>query len=56
MLYEVITDGYGMSTPELSSVHRLVWCALLAALVAVGAFLQIPIGPVPFTLQSYNFV
>jgi len=42
-----------MSTPELSSVHRLVWCALMAALVAVGAFLQIPIGPVPFTLQPY---
>ncbi len=41
-----------MITP-LASLHRLVWSALLAALVALGAFLQIPLGPVPFTLQPY---
>lgn len=32
-------------------MHRLVWTALLAACIAVGAWLQLPIGPVPVTLQ-----
>lgn len=32
-------------------MHRLVWTALLAACIAVGAWLQLPIGPVPITLQ-----
>ena len=27
--------------------------SLLVALIAVGAFIQIPIGPVPFTLQNF---
>ena len=27
--------------------------ALLVALIAVGAFISIPIGPVPFTLQNF---
>jgi len=36
---------------RLASIHRLVWIALLAACVAVGAWLQLPIGPVPITLQ-----
>lgn len=42
-----------MNTAEITSIHRLVWCALMAALVALGAFLQIPVGLVPFTLQPY---
>lgn len=37
---------------QISSLHRLVWTALLAAGIAVGAFIQIPIGPVPMTLQT----
>ena len=28
-------------------------CALLTALIAVGAFITIPLGPVPFTLQTF---
>jgi biotin transport system substrate-specific component len=35
----------------LGKIHRLVWTALLAACIAVGAWLQLPIGPVPITLQ-----
>ncbi|WP_242394608.1 biotin transporter BioY [Anaeromyxobacter oryzisoli] len=31
--------------------HRRVWTALLGACIAIGAWLQLPIGPVPFTLQ-----
>lgn len=34
-------------------LHRLVWTALLAALVAVGALLQLSIGPVPFSMQPF---
>lgn len=39
--------------PGLTDLHRLVWTALLAALVAVGAFLHAPIGPAPITLQPF---
>ena len=28
-------------------------CALFAALIAVGAFVTLPLGPVPFTLQTF---
>lgn len=41
------------SPPALQDLHRLVWTALLAALTAVGAFLHVPIGPAPVTLQPY---
>ncbi|MBU2550241.1 MAG: biotin transporter BioY [Proteobacteria bacterium] len=37
----------------LGSLHRLVWTALLAALVAVGSYLYFPIGPVPISLQTF---
>ncbi len=35
----------------LARTHRLVWTALLGACIAVGAWLQLPVGPVPFTMQ-----
>jgi biotin transport system substrate-specific component len=41
-----------MTTTTLSSLHRLVWVALLAALIAVGAYLHVPFAPVPFSLQT----
>ncbi len=34
-----------------SPTRSLTWAALLAALIASGAFIVIPLGPVPFTLQ-----
>ncbi len=42
-------------TVNLTAIHRLVWTALLAALIAVGAIIAIPVGPlspVPVTLQT----
>lgn len=35
----------------LSRTHKLILIALFAALTAIGAFIRIPLGPVPFTLQ-----
>lgn len=40
-----------VASPSFTSLHRLVWIALCAALVAVGAFIHFPLGPVPITLQ-----
>lgn len=34
-----------------SKTYRLVLCALFAALIAVGAFIKIPVPVIPFTLQ-----
>ena len=42
-----------MNTPPLASLHRLVWTALCAALMAIGAYLHIPLGPVPISLQTF---
>lgn len=38
----------------LASLHKLVWTALMAALISVGAyiFIPFPLSPVPFTLQT----
>lgn len=42
-----------MSRPDsIRSLHRLTWTALLAALIAAGAWLHFPLGPVPFSLQT----
>ncbi len=35
----------------MSKTKRLVFCSLFTALIAVGAFIKIPIPVVPFTLQ-----
>ncbi|MGE4298979.1 MAG: biotin transporter BioY [Desulfovibrionaceae bacterium] len=42
-----------MHDAPLSPLHRQVWTAALAALIAAGAYLHIPIGPVPISLQTY---
>lgn len=39
------------ATTPLQSLHAMVWTALMASLIAVGAFLSIPLGPVPFSMQ-----
>ena len=43
---------------DLFAIHRLVWTALLAALIAAGAFIAIPLplSPVPVTLQTLFIV
>lgn len=33
------------------TIRQMIFTALFAALTAIGAFIKIPIGPVPFTLQ-----
>lgn len=35
-----------------NSLRWMVYCALMAAFIAVGAYLAIPIGPVPIVLQN----
>ncbi|OBQ45916.1 biotin transporter BioY [Halodesulfovibrio spirochaetisodalis] len=45
-----------MQSSPLKGLHTQVWTALLAALIAVGALIQIPIGPVPVTLQTFFIV
>ena len=42
-----------MPSASVASVNRLVWTTDLAALTAVGAHIQCPIGPVPFSLQTF---
>ena len=37
----------------LSDLHRLVWTALMAALIGAGAYLILPIGPVPVSMQPF---
>lgn len=40
-----------MSRMPLGELHKLVWTALLAATVAAGAYLIVPIGPIPVSMQ-----
>ncbi len=40
-------------THKINGTQKLVLCAMFAALIAVGAFIRIPIGPVPFTMQVF---
>jgi len=43
-----------LSNPSpLANTHRIVWTALMAALIAAGAYIQIPLGPVPISMQTY---
>jgi biotin transport system substrate-specific component len=48
----VLREGEDMSRMPLQDLHKLVWTALLAALVAAGAYLVVPIGPVPVSMQG----
>ncbi len=42
-----------MQPAAKSRTYRMILCALFAALIAVGAFLRIPVPYVPFTLQTF---
>mgnify|MGYP000970339622 CR=1 FL=1 len=46
------SDGALQDTDTAQSLRMTVVAALMAALIAVGAYLVIPIGPVPIALQS----
>ena len=36
----------------IAQLQRIVYASLMAALIAVGAYIHIPIGPVPIVLQN----
>ncbi len=36
-----------------SEIQKMVYASLFAALIAVGAFISIPVGPVPIVLQNF---
>lgn len=42
-----------MTTTAISSTHRLVWTAAMAALTGVGAFISVPLFGVPFSMQTF---
>ncbi len=42
-----------MPQSNIADLHRLVWLALCAALMAVGSYVSIPVGAVPFTMQTF---
>ena len=42
-----------MKQPSLSPIRDFSLIALMAALTAVGAFITVPIPPVPFSLQIF---
>jgi biotin transport system substrate-specific component len=42
-----------MKTTPLTDIHRLTWTALMAALIGAGAYANLPIGPVPVSLQTF---
>ncbi|EGB15907.1 BioY protein [Pseudodesulfovibrio mercurii] len=46
-------SGSPLPDSPLSDLHRLVWTALLAALIGAGAYLIVPIGPVPVSMQPF---
>ncbi len=42
-----------MPASSLHRLHSTVWTALMAALIAIGSFLSLPLGPVPFSMQPF---
>jgi biotin transport system substrate-specific component len=42
-----------MPKDSLTDLHQLVWTALMAATIGAGAYLIVPIGPVPVSMQPF---
>ncbi|QGY39933.1 biotin transporter BioY [Pseudodesulfovibrio cashew] len=42
-----------MTKNSLTDLHLLVWTALMAAAIGAGAYLIVPIGPVPISMQPF---
>jgi len=38
---------------SLTDLHQLVWTALMAATIGAGAYLIVPVGPVPVSMQPF---
>ncbi|MCD4704116.1 MAG: biotin transporter BioY [Methanosarcinaceae archaeon] len=47
----MVNNNYDISQNHVSPVRKMVYASLFAAMTAVGAFMVIPLGPIPFTLQ-----
>ncbi len=49
----MVYNGIGSPTPESDDLRKMVFAALFAALISVGAYIRvpIPISPVPLTAQ-----
>jgi len=45
--------GNALPRSPLTDLHRLVWTALMAALIGAEAYLIVPIGPVPVSMQPF---
>ena len=45
------SQNTGASIRQKVSVQELIYCGIFAALIAVGAFIKVPVPVVPFTLQ-----
>ncbi|MEZ7197610.1 biotin transporter BioY [Pseudodesulfovibrio karagichevae] len=45
--------GNALPQSPLTALHLLVWTALMAALIGAGAYLIMPIGPVPVSMQPF---
>ncbi|NYT19212.1 MAG: biotin transporter BioY [Methanosarcinales archaeon] len=39
------------SSEPVNDIRKMVYASLFAALTAIGAYITIPLGPIPFTLQ-----
>ncbi len=46
-----MTNNSKDNSLDLKSTQDIVWFAFFTALIAVSAFISIPIGPIPFTMQ-----
>lgn len=43
-----------MSVPTHTKALDLAYIALMAALIALCAWISVPLGPVPFTMQTFG--
>ncbi|MBR4206448.1 MAG: biotin transporter BioY [Clostridia bacterium] len=43
-----------MGKMKTAKINQLVYAALMATLISVCAWITVPIGPVPFTLQTFG--
>lgn len=47
------TDSTSSKPKKFMSTFDIVLCAMIAAIMFIGAAISLPIGPVPFTLQTF---
>jgi biotin transport system substrate-specific component len=48
----ILDSGNPMTTSSASQLRLTVYASLFAALISAGAFMAIPVGPVPIVLQN----